>query len=137
MDFFDHQERARSNTKRLVFLFCLAVTLTLLTVYLAVSGILNLTYLFVGGPFFSPSRTGWFSQLAIRFGADNEVSDAVISVTFGALKLLNRDEIQGVIAQEFSHILNGDMRLNLRLIGWLHAAYGFRHDDDRPAADVA
>jgi hypothetical protein len=48
-----------------------------------------------------------------------------------------KHEIQGLLAHEFSHILNGDMRLNLRLIGWLHAAYDFRHDDDRPAADVA
>ena len=32
---------------------------------------------------------------------------------------LNRDELQGVIGHEFSHILNGDMRLNIRLIGLL------------------
>jgi hypothetical protein len=45
--------------------------------------------------------------------------DAVIAVTRGALDSLNRDELQGVIAHEFSHILNGDMRLNIRLIGVL------------------
>lgn len=58
------------------------------------------------------------------FAAGNHPSDAVIAVTFGALKLLTRDEMQGVIAHEFSHILNGDMRLNHRLIGWLHGILG-------------
>ena len=47
-------------------------------------------------------------------------SDAVVGVTRGAIELLSRDELQGVIAHEFSHILNGDMRLNLRLMGTLH-----------------
>jgi Zn-dependent protease with chaperone function len=46
--------------------------------------------------------------------------DAVIGVTRGAAERLSRDELQGVIAHEFSHILNGDMRLNIRLIGLLH-----------------
>ncbi len=41
----------------------------------------------------------------------------VICVTAGSLKYLTRDELQGVIGHEFSHILNGDMRLNLRLMG--------------------
>lgn len=54
------------------------------------------------------------------FAAGFSTSDAIISVNRGTLELLNRDELQGVIAHEFSHILNGDMRLNLRLIGWLH-----------------
>jgi uncharacterized tellurite resistance protein B-like protein len=58
------------------------------------------------------------------FAAGNEVSHAALGVTFGALKLLNRDELQGMIAHEFSHILNGDMRLNTRLIGWLHGILG-------------
>jgi hypothetical protein len=40
-------------------------------------------------------------------------------VTSGALDKLSREELQGVIAHEFSHVLNGDMRINLRLIGWL------------------
>jgi len=51
------------------------------------------------------------------FAAGRTQSDAVIGVTRGCMKLLTRDELQGVIAHEFSHILNGDMRLNLRLIG--------------------
>ncbi len=46
-------------------------------------------------------------------------TDAAVTVTRGALDHLNRDELQGVIAHEFSHVLNGDMRLNLRLIGVL------------------
>lgn len=53
------------------------------------------------------------------FAAGYTTSDAVIAVTRGALDRLNRDELQGVIAHEFSHILNGDMRLSLRLIGVL------------------
>ena len=51
------------------------------------------------------------------FAAGFEPNDAVIGVTRGCMKLLNRDELQGVVAHEFSHILNGDMRLNLRLMG--------------------
>ena len=53
------------------------------------------------------------------FAAGHSPSDAAIGVTRGAIRLLNRDELQGVMAHEFSHILNGDMRLNLRLIGIL------------------
>jgi Zn-dependent protease with chaperone function len=51
------------------------------------------------------------------FAAGHTSSDAVVAVTAGAIKLLSRDELQGVIGHEFSHILNGDMRLNLRLMG--------------------
>jgi Zn-dependent protease with chaperone function len=51
------------------------------------------------------------------FAAGHSTSDAAISVTRGALRMLTRDELQGVIAHEFSHILNGDMRLNIRLMG--------------------
>ncbi|MGI8561832.1 MAG: M48 family metallopeptidase [Luteimonas sp.] len=53
------------------------------------------------------------------FAAGYAPTDAVIAVTRGALDKLNRDELQGVIAHEFSHVLNGDMRLNIRLIGVL------------------
>ena len=53
------------------------------------------------------------------FAAGYSPSDAVVAVTRGALDRLNRDELQGVIAHEFSHILNGDMRLNIRLMGVL------------------
>jgi Zn-dependent protease with chaperone function len=53
------------------------------------------------------------------FAAGYSPSDAIVAVTRGALDRLNRDELQGVIAHEFSHILNGDMRLNIRLLGVL------------------
>ncbi|MDD9894942.1 MAG: M48 family metallopeptidase [Gammaproteobacteria bacterium] len=54
------------------------------------------------------------------FAAGYSPSDAVIGITRGAIENLNRDELQGVIAHEFSHILHGDMRINIRLIGVLH-----------------
>lgn len=53
------------------------------------------------------------------FAAGYHQDEAVVAVTEGTLKRLNRDELQGVVAHEFSHILNGDMRLNIRLIGLL------------------
>ena len=53
------------------------------------------------------------------FAAGYSPNDAIIAVTNGCLKYLNREELQGVIAHEYSHILNGDMRLNIRLIGFL------------------
>jgi Zn-dependent protease with chaperone function len=56
---------------------------------------------------------GGINAFAAGFGS----SDAVIAVTRGSLEALTRDELQGVIAHEFSHILNGDMRLNMRLLG--------------------
>src|SRR6187399_8505 len=52
------------------------------------------------------------------FAAGNSPADAAIAVTRGAATRLKREELQGVVAHEFSHILNGDMRLNLRLLGW-------------------
>ncbi len=54
------------------------------------------------------------------FAAGYSPSDAVIGVTSGCVEALSRDELQGVIAHEFSHILNGDMRMSIRLIGVLH-----------------
>ena len=53
------------------------------------------------------------------FAAGYAPGDAAIAVTRGTLELLDRDELQGVIGHEFSHILNGDMRLNIRLMGVL------------------
>ena len=53
------------------------------------------------------------------FAAGYTPDDAVIGVTRGCVQALSRDELQGVIAHEFSHILNGDMRLNIRLMGVL------------------
>ncbi len=57
------------------------------------------------------------------FAAGYEPGDAVIVVTEGTLKQLNRDQLQGVVAHEFSHILNGDMRLNMHMIGVLYGIY--------------
>jgi len=51
------------------------------------------------------------------FAAGYSPSDAVIGITRGCIENLNRDELQGVVAHEFSHICNGDMRLNIRLMG--------------------
>lgn len=50
------------------------------------------------------------------FAAGYTLDDAVIGVTEGCMRKLSRDELQGVIAHEFSHILNQDMKLNLRLV---------------------
>ena len=54
------------------------------------------------------------------FAAGFTPRDAVIGINQGTLDLLNRSELQGVVAHEFSHILNGDMNLNLKLIALLH-----------------
>jgi Zn-dependent protease with chaperone function len=58
------------------------------------------------------------------FAAGFTINDAVIGVTQGSLEQLTRDELQGVIAHEFSHILNGDMAMNIRLMGMLHGILG-------------
>ena len=62
------------------------------------------------------------------FAAGHSPNDAVIGVTRGCIRNLTRDELQGVIAHEFSHILNGDMRLNIRLIGVLYRHPLDQHD---------
>lgn len=54
------------------------------------------------------------------FAAGFSPRDAVIGITQGAIEHLSRDQLQGVIAHEFSHIFNGDMRLNIRLMGALN-----------------
>ncbi len=60
-------------------------------------------------------------QMGINaFAAGDSINDAVVGITEGAMRGLKREELQGVIGHEFSHILNGDMRLNIRLIGILH-----------------
>ncbi len=51
------------------------------------------------------------------FAAGHSPNEAAVVVTKGALENLSRDELQGVVGHEFSHILNGDMRLNIRLLG--------------------
>jgi Zn-dependent protease with chaperone function len=54
------------------------------------------------------------------FAAGYSRGDSVIAVTKGAVELLNRDELQAVVAHEFSHIVNGDIRLNLHMACLLH-----------------
>ncbi|HEY7155845.1 MAG TPA: M48 family metallopeptidase [Gemmataceae bacterium] len=54
------------------------------------------------------------------FAAGHAPGDAVVAVSQGCLEYLTRDELQGVVAHEFSHILNGDMRLNIRLLGLIY-----------------
>jgi Zn-dependent protease with chaperone function len=53
------------------------------------------------------------------FAAGTDNTNAVIGVTRGTLERLTRSELQGMVAHEFSHILNGDMKLNMRLMGWI------------------
>jgi Zn-dependent protease with chaperone function len=53
------------------------------------------------------------------FAAGDSIENAAVAVSRGALMKLERDELQAVMGHEFSHILNGDMRLNVRLIGWI------------------
>ena len=82
------------------------------------------------------------------FAAGNNPQDAAVAVTRGSLTYLNRDELQGVIAHEFSHIGNGDMKLNLRIIGTIAgltalSQLGYilmrlmRHADGKDSAKVA
>src|SRR5215471_9109215 len=58
------------------------------------------------------------------FAAGYAPGDAVVAVSQGCLNYLTRDELQGVVAHEFSHILNGDMRLNIRLSGLMLLGVG-------------
>ncbi|PSB10814.1 transcriptional regulator [filamentous cyanobacterium CCP2] len=190
MNFFEHQDRARQNTKMLIGLFVMAVIGMVFTIYIAALiafglfaqesvSILWYFNLFVlvavptivvigcgscfklvtlrqggkviakdlGGRLVAPGTADPAEQQLLNvveemaiaagisvpavyvldqeaginaFAAGFTPNDAVIGVTRGTLDLLNRDELQGVIGHEFSHILNGDMRLNLRLVGLLH-----------------
>ena len=192
MDFFERQDKARRNTKLLVFYFAVAVLLLIVAVYLAVAliftgvelknsrgestfnwaqpelffgtalgtlAVISLGSVFktmalsrggravaelLDGRLLNPNSTdvherkllNVVEEMAIASGVpvpqvyvmDNEsginafaaghsASDAAISVTRGCMTMLTRDELQGVIAHEYSHLLNGDMRLNLRLMG--------------------
>jgi Zn-dependent protease with chaperone function len=197
MDFFQHQEQARRQTRYLVFLFILAVIaivitvdLVLLTLFanldrqtdqlilpslplisqhaglitvisLTTLTLVGLASLFrisilsggggkvarsLGGTPVSPNTQdpqrrrllNVVEEMAIAsgvpmpevyvleqeqglnaFAAGFTPGDAAIAVTRGSLESFDRDELQGVIAHEFSHVLNGDMRLNMRLIGML------------------
>ena len=191
MNFFEHQAQAHRESKKLLFLFTLAV----IAIVLAVNGTLALlwiwmkgqygtgiytyprgffltntavTLLFIGGGMlFEMSRLkdggdavarmaggrlvqpdsrdlqerrllNIVEEMALAagmacprvyvmdeedainaFAAGYHQNEAVVAVTRGTLTRLSRDELQGVIAHEFSHILNGDMRMNIKLIGVL------------------
>src|SRR5690606_4112018 len=170
MNFFEHQERARRGSFRLVLLFALAVVCIVLAVDAAVllftgstgaalaATVLTLAVIGLGSLYRIASLRGGGAAIAAQMGgtwvpedtldpqlrrlrnvveevaiasgvpvprlfvleqetginafaAGYSPSDAAIAVTRGALERLNRDELQGVIAHEFSHVLNGDMRL--------------------------
>ncbi len=192
MDFFAQQDRARRNTKLLVFYFVCAVVTITAGVYVGLAAVLEwrhsrwgearwlwqptlLAYSVVGtlavigfgtlvklielraggsavadslgGQLIQPNTSdpderrvlNVVEEMAIAsgvpvpqtyllpqedainaFAAGYSPGDSVVGVTRGCIRHLNRDELQGAIAHEFSHILNGDMRLNLRLMGLLH-----------------
>lgn len=196
MNFFEHQDRARRNTRKLVILMaCAVITLIVLSTaaisflmgyvetqgqgdliqnalnnwdwlllgkislgvgaVVAIGSLYKLSQLSGGGRVVAEAMGGRLIQpqtgdaderkvlnvveeMALAAGTtvpqvylidDNSINafaagykpqDAVIGVTRGCVQLLDRDELQGVIAHEFSHIFNGDMRLNIRLVGILH-----------------
>jgi Zn-dependent protease with chaperone function len=190
MDFFEAQDRAKQATWKLLGLYCAAVVLIIMSVYivtllllgyaggegvqqpwqpvlffivtgftliLIVSGTLfriaqlrkggSAVAEMLGGRRLDASSTDLnerqlinvVEEMSIASGLpvpdiyllDNEdtinafaagfgTEDAAVGVTKGAIEQLDRDELQGVIAHEFSHIFNGDMRLNIRLIGILN-----------------
>ena len=196
MNFFAQQERARTQTRRMLVLFVLAVICIVAAVDLAIAvafgvinlhrqtftaapprtGVLVITSIIVLGVIglamlykistlrggggvvarqlgatlidpHDPAAAGNFAYKRLRnvveeiaiasgvpvpeiyvleeetginaFASGYTPSDAAITVTKGCLDKLTRDELQGVIAHEFSHVLNGDMRLNIRLMGVL------------------
>jgi len=57
------------------------------------------------------------------FAAGHSPDEAAVAVTQGALDRLDRDQLQAVIGHEFSHILNGDMKLNMRLTAWIFGLF--------------
>jgi len=179
VNFFEHQDKARRQSGRLIALFILAVSSVALAVgllaflvmddvlaLLGASAITAATVLgasgvrtlqlrsgggevakSLGGTLVEPDTTdplrrrlrNVVEEMAIAsgipvpeiwvlehepginaFAAGYSPADAAIAVTRGALENLNRDELQGVVAHEFSHVFNGDMRLNIRLIGFVY-----------------
>ncbi|GGI18824.1 M48 family metallopeptidase [Oxalicibacterium faecigallinarum] len=193
MKFFEQQDEARRQTKKLVILFVLAVIAIVIAVNVAMALLWNGLQTYAGGQFYAtPYPPAFFltntlvtllliiggtliemfrlrdggdavarmaggrlvatdtsdtrerrlinvvEEMALAsgiacpkvyvldreqsinaFAAGYNLNEAVIAVTRGTLDRLSRDELQGVVAHEYSHILNGDMRLNVRLIGVL------------------
>jgi Zn-dependent protease with chaperone function len=203
VNFFEHQEKARQSSRRLVILFLLGVAAIVFMVYMvavvafgassqggrsgpglfqpgqgffqpelfmlvamgvlaviAVGALLKFAALSAGGRAVAESLGGRLVQPGTRdpderrlvnvveemaiasglpvpaiyvldeepginaFAAGRTPEDAAVAVTRGALAAFPRDELQGVIAHEFSHVLNGDMRLNIRLMGLLGGIFG-------------
>lgn len=201
MNFFEHQERARRNTRKLVILFALAVLCITAGLYFVALGAVSwveLVQLKRAAHWQQGDQAGWWrpevlagviagalaiigggslykihslseggamiaagmegryvdpattdpderrlinvvEEMAIAsgvpmplvfvleneeginaFAAGYSANDAAVAVTKGTLRLLKRDELQGVIAHEFSHVLSGDMRLNIRLVGLIY-----------------
>lgn len=190
MDFFSAQDRTRSTTRKLIFIYILAIIALDISIYFVTLFIFGVTgdtgipsiwipELFIGVSFVtflviaigtitrvyqlkkggsavaemlggrkvSMSSTDFNERRFINvveemsiaagiavpdlyildqepsinaFAAGYSTRDAAVGVTRGTLEQLNRDELQGVIAHEFSHIFNGDMRINIRLIGILN-----------------
>ncbi|MGA9340747.1 MAG: M48 family metallopeptidase [Rhodanobacteraceae bacterium] len=182
MNFFVQQSQARKQTRRMVFLFMLAVVAIVVAVDIvvlfamggrgarldahAIAGVsvAVLAVILLGSLYRVSSLSGGGAAVAQQFGAtpvppdttnfayrrlrnvveemaiaagmpvpevfvlEDEAAinafasgfttaDAAVTVTRGCLDKLTRDELQGVIGHEFSHVLNGDMRLNIRLMG--------------------
>lgn len=182
MDFFEKQEKARLQTKWLVFYFALAVigiiavlhigfslllgqplddwemlgfTAAGVLVSVVIGSLVKIAELskggkavaeMLGGVPVNPSTTDASERRLLNvveemslasgvpvpqvyvldeeainaFAAGYGTADAAVGVTRGCIERLTRDELQGVIGHEFSHILNGDMRLNIRLMGLLN-----------------
>ncbi len=182
MDFFEKQEKARLQTKWLVFYFVLAVigiiavlhvgfslllgqpldewetlgfTAAGVLVSVLIGSLVKIAELskggkvvaeMLGGVPVNPSTTNPSERRLLNvveemslasgvpvpqvyileedainaFAAGYGTADAVVGVTRGCIERLTRDELQGVIGHEFSHILNGDMQLNIRLMGLLN-----------------
>ena len=182
MDFFEKQEKARLQTKWLVFYFALAVigiiavlhigfslllgqplddwemlgfTAAGVLVSVVIGSLVKIAELskggkavaeMLGGVAVNPSTTDAGERRLLNvveemslasgvpvpqvyvleeeainaFAAGYGTADAAVGVTRGCIERLTRDELQGVIGHEFSHILNGDMRLNIRLMGLLN-----------------
>ena len=182
MDFFEKQEKARLQTKWLVFYFALAVigiiavlhigfslllgqplddwemlgfTAAGVLVSVVIGSLVKIAELskggkavaeMLGGVPVNPSTTDTGERRLLNvveemslasgvpvpqvyvldeeainaFAAGYGTADAAVGVTRGCIERLTRDELQGVIGHEFSHILNGDMRLNIRLMGLLN-----------------
>jgi Zn-dependent protease with chaperone function len=182
MDFFEKQEKARLQTKWLVFYFALAVigiiavlhigfslllgqplddwemlgfTAAGVLVSVVIGSLVKIAELskggkavaeMLGGVPVNPSTTDAGERRLLNvveemslasgvpvpqvyvldeeainaFAAGYGTADAAVGVTRGCIERLTRDELQGVIGHEFSHILNGDMRLNIRLMGLLN-----------------